>query len=89
MVVRARLMPTGTCWCGCGKVTAVGAYFKPGHDKIADAHVIEMKYGAVPDFLVHHGFGGRPGDLNLDKTYKSWRERQEAASHADVVNSVS
>ncbi len=32
-----RLLPTGTCWCGCGTETARGAFFAVNHDRIAEA----------------------------------------------------
>lgn len=78
-----KLMPTGTCWCGCGKATEIGSFFRPGHDKKADAHVIEMRYGSVADFLVHHGFGGRQGDLNLDKAYSAWARARDALAQRE------
>ncbi len=52
-----RLMPTGSCWCGCGGTTRLGAFFLPGHDRAAEAAVIQTEYGGVPQFLVGHGYG--------------------------------
>ncbi|MET8451636.1 hypothetical protein [Streptomyces sp. NPDC005209] len=53
-----RLIPTGTCWCGCGKDTAIGSYFVRGHDKIAEAALMALEYGSsVPQLLHRHGFG--------------------------------
>ena len=57
-----RLIPTGECWCGCEKETGIGSFFLPGHDKLAEAAVIRIKYGGVPEFLKEHGFG--PGERN-------------------------
>jgi hypothetical protein len=54
----ARLMPTGTCYCGCGGATTVGAFFLPGHDKRAEAAVLAARYGnQVVRLLAAHGFG--------------------------------
>jgi hypothetical protein len=61
-VAKKRLLPTGECWCGCGEETAIGAFFKPGHDKYAEAAVIRLKFGSVADFLESQGFG--PGGRN-------------------------
>lgn len=53
-----RLIPTGTCWCGCGKDTAIGAFFARGHDKIAEAAMIAAEFGgSVPQLLHAHGYG--------------------------------
>lgn len=52
-----RLLPTGTCWCGCGTETKRGSFFTTGHDKRAESAVILEEYGDVPTFLVAHGYG--------------------------------
>ena len=57
-----RLLPNGACWCGCGSDTTPGNFWVPGHDKRAEAAVINLKYGSVAEFLVEHGFG--PGGRN-------------------------
>jgi hypothetical protein len=54
---KRRLIPTGDCWCGCGQETELGKFFRSGHDKIAEAAVIRIEYGTVPEFLVKHGYG--------------------------------
>ena len=61
-MAKKRLLPTGECWCGCGEETTIGAFFRPGHDKKAEAAVIKVKYGTVADFLDREGFG--PGGRN-------------------------
>jgi hypothetical protein len=61
-----RLIPTGTCWCGCGNDAAIGSFFILGHDKAAQAAIITMKYGSVPAFLVAHGYGPGGGNPMLD-----------------------
>jgi hypothetical protein len=66
MAARARLIPTGECWCGCGAETSIGAFFYRGHDKKAEAKVIELEYGTVADFLAAHGYapaGKKRGEL--------------------------
>jgi len=57
-----RLIPTGTCWCGCGGETGRGSFFLPGHDKVAESAVILVEYSGVPEFLAKHGYG--PGGKN-------------------------
>jgi hypothetical protein len=53
-----RLLPTGTCWCGCGTQTGIGSFFARGHDKVAEAALLAAKYDAsVPQLLHAHGFG--------------------------------
>ncbi|WP_328631956.1 hypothetical protein [Streptomyces sp. NBC_00356] len=53
-----RLIPTGTCWCGCEREVPLGKFFAPGHDKISESALIALKYeGSVPHFLHAHGYG--------------------------------
>ncbi len=66
-----RLLPTGDCWCGCGAETTAGNFFVPGHDKFAEAAVINLRYGSVAEFLVEHGFG--PSDSNCRDEMERWR----------------
>ncbi len=54
---KVRLLPTGECWCGCGREVRIGSFFAPGHDKVAEAGVILSVFGGVPAFLQAHGFG--------------------------------
>lgn len=51
-----RPLPTGFCWCGCGRETPVGSFFAPGHDKVAESRIISREYGTVPEFLVAHEY---------------------------------
>jgi len=71
---RRRLIPTGDCWCGCGQETELGKFFRSGHDKIAEAAVIRVEYGTVPEFLVKHGYG--PGGRNPRDELGRVRENQ-------------
>ncbi|MGW7688795.1 hypothetical protein ACWGMA_07865 [Streptomyces asiaticus] len=53
-----RLIPTGTCWCGCGTEVGLGSFFARGHDKVAEAALIAVKYGgSIPQMLHANGFG--------------------------------
>jgi hypothetical protein len=55
---KPRLIPTGTCWCGCEREVGLGKFFAAGHDKAAEAALIALKYeGSVPHFLHAHGYG--------------------------------
>ena len=69
-----RLLPTGECWCGCGEVTRIGSFFKPGHDRIAETAVITVEYGGVPKFLDSHGYGH--GGKNPKQALQELRDRQ-------------
>lgn len=54
---RERLLPTGTCWCGCGEQVALGAFFARGHDKVAEAALLAIRYeGSVAHLLHGHGY---------------------------------
>lgn len=53
-----RLIPTGTCWCGCGTETGIGAFFARGHDKVAEAALLAVDYGGSVAQLLHaNGYG--------------------------------
>lgn len=55
---KPRLLPTGNCWCGCGREVGLGKFFAQGHDKTAESALIALKYeGSVPHFLHAHGYG--------------------------------
>ncbi|MFD4866204.1 hypothetical protein [Streptomyces sp. NPDC058412] len=52
---KPRLIPTGKCWCGCGKDVGLGKFFAVGHDKIAEAALMALNYdGPVAQFGVHN-----------------------------------
>lgn len=48
-----RLIPTGTCWCGCEKEVGLGSFFARGHDKVAEAALIAVQYGGSVVQLLH------------------------------------
>lgn len=53
-----RLIPTGTCWCGCGVETGLGAFWARGHDKVAEGALLAAQYGGSVAQLLHkHGYG--------------------------------
>lgn len=53
-----RLIPNGFCWCGCGREIGLGRFFAQGHDKVAEAALMAVRYEAsVPRLLAEHGFG--------------------------------
>lgn len=53
-----RLLPTGSCWCGCGVEVGLGSFFARGHDKIAEAAILAVRYdGSVAQLVADHGFG--------------------------------
>lgn len=72
-----RLLPTGVCWCGCGREVPRGSFFAQGHDKIAEAAVILDEYGSVADFLSAHGYG--PSGKNPRRTLEALRKRRARA----------
>jgi hypothetical protein len=65
------LLPTGECWCGCGESVGRGAFFVPGHDKRAEAAIVKVEYGSVPDLLDRHGYG--PGGKNAHEALKKYQ----------------
>ena len=77
MTERARLMPTGNCWCGCGGQTKrLGSFFIQSHDRRAEAAVIKLEFGTVAEFLVAKGYG--PGGKNAMEELEKFREREKA-----------
>lgn len=53
-----RLIPTGNCWCGCGREVGLGRFFSQGHDKVAEAALMAVRYEAsVSRLLAEHGYG--------------------------------
>ncbi|MGW2116033.1 hypothetical protein [Streptomyces zhihengii] len=80
---KPRLIPTGTCWCGCGTDVGLGKFFAVGHDKRAESALIALEYeGSVPHFLHAHGYGPQrsvtQGAVESDET--DWAECGECAS---------
>ncbi|MHC3450725.1 hypothetical protein [Streptomyces prasinus] len=70
-----RLLPTGTCWCGCGMETRIGSFFARGHDKVAEAALMAVRYEAsVPRLLAEHGFGPANSVLEAAVRDGGWEE---------------
>lgn len=68
-----KLIPTGSCWCGCGGETTRDSFFLPGHNGIAESAVILVEYGGVPEFLDKHGYS--PGGKNPRRSLDDWQAR--------------
>jgi len=70
------LIPTGECWCGCGRETERGSFFLHGHDNIAESAVLLIEYSGVPEFLSRQGYA--PGGRNPRMAFEAWRNRVNA-----------
>ncbi len=66
-------VPTGQCWCGCGESVGPGAFFLSGHDRRAEAAVVKVEYGTVPDLLVAHGYG--PDGKSAAEELRKYQQR--------------
>lgn len=70
----AKPVPTGQCWCGCGQSVGEGAFFSPGHDRRAEAAVLDLEYGGrVAALLAAHGYG--PDGKNATDELRKYRQR--------------
>jgi hypothetical protein len=70
-----RLLPTGTCWCGCGSTTSIGSFFARGHDKVAEAALLAVRFdSSVARLLHHHGFGPAKSVLEAAVEEGGWEE---------------
>ena len=47
--MKANILPTGDCFCGCGDPASRGAYFIAGHDRKVDKWLNEMLHGNTVD----------------------------------------
>ncbi len=70
-----RPRPSQICWCGCGSKTARGSFFLPGHDRAAEAAVIKVVYGGIPQFLLEHGYS--PAAKNPRKALAEWQRARK------------
>ncbi|MEW5655232.1 hypothetical protein ABGT92_07810 [Streptomyces cinereoruber] len=70
-----RLIPTGTCFCGCGAEVSTGSFFARGHDKVAEAALIAVEYnGSVAQMLHAKGFGPSHSVVHRAKLDAGWEE---------------
>lgn len=62
-------MATGLCWCGCGEMTSGKAFFRPYHDRQAEASILKLHYGgSVAQMLQAHGYGPEGKSLKQART---------------------
>ncbi|MGW8702879.1 hypothetical protein ACWGOK_39240 [Streptomyces eurythermus] len=70
-----RLIPTGTCWCGCNSSVGLGSFFARGHDKTAEAALLAVLYdSSVARLLHHHGYGPDKSVLDAAVSEGGWEE---------------
>jgi hypothetical protein len=70
-----RLIPTGNCWCGCSTTVNIGSFFARGHDKVAEAALLAVRYeSSVARLLDHHGFGPNKSVLDAAVEGGGWEE---------------
>jgi len=84
-----RLIPTGTCWCGCGAETSLGAFFAQGHDKIAEAALLAVDYdGSVAQHLHAAGYG--PGHSVSREAVRlgAWEECPKGCGYVGAPASI-
>ncbi|MFF4417723.1 hypothetical protein ACFYY8_34790 [Streptosporangium sp. NPDC001559] len=75
-----RLIPTGTCWCGCGTEVGLGSFFSQGHDKVAEAALLAARYdNSVARLIAHHGFGPENGVREAAVESGYWEACPEAS----------
>ncbi|MFJ6784771.1 hypothetical protein [Streptomyces yangpuensis] len=88
---RERLIPTGTCWCGCGREIGLGKFFASGHDKTAEAAYMAVHYeGSVARLLADTGFGpgGRETIQEAALDRGGWDLCPRGCGYAGAPNSV-
>ena len=72
-----KAMPTGLCWCGCGKEVRPGKFFyhskeESGHDSRAATYLKELGYERerIADFILRSGF-----DPSTNRLKPAWERR--------------
>ncbi|MGW7630548.1 hypothetical protein ACWGKO_16660 [Streptomyces griseoincarnatus] len=86
---KTRLIPTGTCWCGCGQDANIGKFFTQGHDKVAEAALMAVRYDAsVPRLLAEHGYGPDNSVRNAALTEGGWKECPHGCGYVGAPTSV-
>jgi hypothetical protein len=70
-----RLIPTGSCWCGCGAEVGIGSFFVRGHDKVAEAALLAVDYGSSVAQLLHkHGYGAERSVTQAAVDAEAWEK---------------
>lgn len=86
---KPRLIPTGFCWCGCGKEIGLGKFFTSGHDKVAEAALMAVRYEAsVPRLLTEHGFGPDESVTEAAVNEGSWERCPHGCGYVGAPASI-
>ena len=91
MTDRPRLIPTGFCWCGCGKEVGLGKFFAQGHDKIAEAAYMAVHHEAsVARLLADTGFAPSDKETIRDAALDrgGWEECPRGCGYAGAPASI-
>ncbi|MFI8962038.1 hypothetical protein ACIGO8_07975 [Streptomyces sp. NPDC053493] len=90
---KPRLLPNGFCWCGCGREVGIGKFFAQGHDKMAEAALMAVRYDAsVPRLLAEHDFGPDNSVTEAAVREGSWEYCPQGCGYpgapASIVNHI-
>lgn len=85
-----RLIPTGVCWCGCGRQVGLGSFFAQGHDKVAEGALLAARYGGSVAQLLHaHGYGAGHSVTAAAVSEGAWDEcSHSGCDYVGAPNSV-
>ena len=74
------MVPTGKCWCGCGKPT--DGFWRPGHDRKAETALLEIVYGdgTTVDRLARLGYGPDNSIISSRDGLRAERSEREHTS---------
>jgi hypothetical protein len=87
--VSERLLPNGFCWCGCGREIGIGRFFAQGHDKVAEAALMAVRYEAsVPRLLAEHGFGPGKSVTEAAVATGAWEECPRGCGYTGAPASI-
>lgn len=90
-MTKPRLLPTGFCWCGCGKEIGLGKFFAQGHDKIAEAAYMAVHHEAsVARLLADTDFapGGRETIREAALERGGWKLCPQGCGYAGAPASI-
>lgn len=86
---KLRLLPNGFCWCGCGAEVGLGRFFAQGHDKVAEAALMAVRYDAsVPRLLAEHGFGPDNSVTAAAVDAGAWEKCQRGCGYVGAPASI-